>query len=232
MVEKGITGESVAAFGQLVALKERMDEKQAEKEFASDFIAMQKKIPKVQATKAVPDKQGNIKYHFAPYEDIMDQVGPLLEEFGFAVTFGNRAEGTPQRMVSICTLIHKGGHSKSNEFSVRVGSGPPGCGESQADGSAGSYAKRYALCDALNIQTKGMGDDDARLLGAPITAAQVEELRSRLLATKGDEKKFLDFAGAAHWEAIPSTKWDALCSVISERERKKGIINDKGEFTF
>lgn len=220
MVEKGITGDSVAAFGQLVALKERMDAKQAEREFATDFIALQKDIPKVKATKAVPGKGDTIKYHFAPYEEIMDAVQPLLEKHGFAVTFGSRFEGTPPRMVATCTLVHRGGHSKANEFGARVGDGPPGASPAQADGAASTYAKRFALCNALNIRTEGL-DDDARLIGGPVSAEQASELRERLLATKGDEGKFLAFAGAAHFEAIPATKWDALCSVLAERERKQ-----------
>lgn len=218
-IEKGVTSENVAALGQLLALKERMDERQSERDFAADFIALQKDMPKVKATKAVPGNDGGVRYRFAPYEEIMDQIQPSLERYGFAVTFGSKTEGTPPRIISTCTLIHKGGHSRSNDFGVRIGSGPPKASEAQADGAAATYAKRFALCNALNIRVEGI-DDDARTIGEPITDVQAKELRDRLKATKGDEAKFLAFAGAAHFEAIPSTKWDALCSVLEQRERK------------
>lgn len=220
MVEKGITGDSVSAFEQLVLLKERMDAKQAERDFTADFIALQKEMPKVKATKGVPGKDGSIKYHFAPYEEIMDQVQPLLEKFGFAVKFGNRFDGTPPRAIATCKLMHKGGHSETNEFGARVGSGPPNSSEAQGDGAASTYAKRFALCNALNIRITGI-DDDARLIGGPITAEQASELKRRLIATKGNEVKFLEWAGAAHYEAIPATKWDAACCILDDRERKQ-----------
>lgn len=230
MVEKGITGESVAAFGQLVALKERMDAKQAEKEFATDFIALQREIPKVKATKAVPGKGDTIKYHFAPYEEIMDAVQPLLEKHGFAVTFGSRFESTPPpRMVATCTLVHRGGHSKSNEFGARVGDGPPGASPAQADGAASTYAKRFALCNALNIRTEGL-DDDARLVGAPITGEFADAIRKRVEYLKMDEAVFFKLAGAAHYEAIPQSKYDMLDEMLLKREVDAGLRDLSGKW--
>src|ERR1041385_895684 len=78
IIEKGVTSDSVAAVEQLVKLYERMEDRNAEKAFAAAFVALQADVPKVQATKAVPNNDGTVRYRFAPFEDLMEQVAPIL----------------------------------------------------------------------------------------------------------------------------------------------------------
>lgn len=217
-IERGVTAENVAAMKELVGLQERMNEKQAEREFAAAFVQLQSEMPKVTATKPVPGKDGSIRYHYAPFEEIMKQVQPLLTRHGFTVTFDTRfIDGG--RCVSVCTLMHTGGHSRSNEFAARVGHGPPHASEAQADGAAQTYSKRFALCNALNIVVSGM-DDDARSEGGFITAEQAAELRRRVKATNTSEVKFLGFAQAATFEEIRASKMELLDEQLTKREAK------------
>src|SRR3712207_7815315 len=55
--------------------------------FRSAFSALQAEIPSVVASKVVNNNNGTPRYKFAPYEDIMRQVKPLLARHGFAVSF-------------------------------------------------------------------------------------------------------------------------------------------------
>lgn len=216
-IERGITAENVSAFEQLCALRERVEAKQHEKEFFTAFVALQRKCSRIQATKQVPDKQGNIKFTFAPFEDIMKEVQPLLNEFGFGLTFDMRfSEG---RNTAICTLIHESGHARSNEFAVRIGNGPPGASESQADGSANSYAKRFALCNALNIVIeKAVTDADARIVGENVDADTARDLRRRAEACGADISAFLQYAGANTFEAIPKSSVPKLEKQLAKKE--------------
>jgi len=218
-IARGVTADNVAAFERLVALKERLDDKQAEREFALAFISLQKEMPEVHATKSVPDKQGNVKFRFAPYEEIMSAVKPMLEKHGFTVTFSmDFKEG---RVIQTCTLMHVGGHSRSNQFMARIGSGPPGASECQADGAASTYAKRFALCNALNITVESDTDgQDARNEGAPITFDQVAYLKELVRDTKSDEPAFLRYAGAATFEEIGSAKYDMLVKALLKKTQK------------
>lgn len=226
-IEKGVTAENVAALGQLCALQERMQDKQAEREFAAAFVKLQSEMPKVTAMKPVLNNNGTLRYTFAPYEDIMRQVQPSLVSNGFTVTFDNKIDG--DRVTVVCTLMHTSGHSRSNSFTARIGKGPPGSSESQADGSANTYAKRFALCNALNIVIEK--DDDARAVSSgPLLPATVKELRDRLTAVNGDEKKFLAMAGAAHWEAIPAEKYGELDAGLFKKEVLAGLRNEQGEW--
>lgn len=223
VIEKGVTSENVAAFAKLVDLHERMQEKEAERQFAAAFVALQSEMPSIKAMKAVPNNDGTARYMFAPYEEIMEQVAPMLQKHGFTVTFSTEiAEG---RMTKICTLQHVSGHKRQNSFSARIGKGPPGCTETQADGAASTYAKRFVLCDALNITIEK--EDDPRALGSPINAAKAEELQRRVLATGSNELAFLKLAGVAvagqpnivHYQQILDGKYGMLTEMLAKKER-------------
>lgn len=217
VITKGVTSENVAAIEKLVGLYERMEDKRAEQEFARAFVQLQSDMPKVHATKAVPDRNGGVRYRFAPLEEIVRQIGPALKDHGFTFSFSERyADG---RMIETCTLQHIGGHKRQNDFSVRVGQGPPGCTETQADGAASQYARRYALCDALGIVIEHL-DEDARLEGGAVTPEQAFELERRVAETNSDKKAFLKFAGAEKFSEISAVKYDMLDQFLAKKERR------------
>jgi hypothetical protein len=224
VIDKGVTAENVAAVEQIVKLYEHMQEKDAEKLFAQAFNALQSEMKGVRAMKAVPNKDGGVRYKYAPYEDIMDQVKPMLEKHGFTVTFST--EYVEDRLVKHCTLQHLGGHSKTNKFAVRIGSGPPAATASQADGAASTYAKRFALCDCLNITIET--DSDARAEGATITDEEAMELQRRVIETESNPVAFLKFCGVQvsglpmldDFRKIPSTRYDAADEMLRRKEAR------------
>jgi len=219
VIERGVTSENVAALRELVALKKDMDKDAAVKAFAADFIAMMQEMPKIQATKIIPNRDGSMRSSFAPFEEIDTQLRPIAMRHGFTYSF---SEGTFQqgKVTKICTVLHKGGHERSNPFSVRIGSGPPGCSEAQADGAAHSYAKRGALCDAFNIIVHGI-DNDARLEGAPVSKTVAFELERRVKETNSNVAAFLKLAGAATFEEIPESKYSILDQLLAKKEQRQ-----------
>jgi hypothetical protein len=223
VIERGVTAENVAAMDKLVGLYERMQDKDAEKQFAAAFVALQSEMPAIRAIRAVPDKQGGVKYRYAPYEDIMEQVRPLVLKHGFSITF--TTEYGENRVIQHCTLQHVGGHKRTNSFAARIGSGPPNASQAQADGAASTYAKRFALCDALNIVTES--DTDARAEGDTISAEQADELFRRVHETNSNEAAFLKFCGVTpsgeritmeDYRKIRSAKYDAADEMLARKE--------------
>lgn len=234
-IDKGVTGENVSALAQLCDLHEKMQSKQAEREYARAFVELQNEIAtaRIEATKGVPGKDGKIKFRFAPYEEIMAKAQPILARHGFSVTFDSTVEEC--RIVSICKLMHTGGHSCSNKFAVRIGGGPPGASESQADGAASTYAKRFALCNALNIVVEQEAhDSDARGLGSPLPEVQWKELEKRVGNPKLgiSSAKFLTHANAASFDAITAERYEDLADLLYRKEIEKGIRDEQGNFTF
>lgn len=239
VLQQGVTEQNVAALDKLVGLFERMQDKRAEQLFNESFVALQREMPKVQANRPVMNsemKGGGLRYKFAPYEDIMKQVQPFLMKHGFTVSYSQRYDGP--RIIVKCILRHTSGHHAENECAVRIGKGPPGSSETQGDGAASTYAKRFALCDALNIvigkDTDGGQGDDASVDGANITKEQAEDFRRRVKAAKLDEFVFLNAAQAgdlspdsataeqvhAAYENIASSMWSELDARLKRKETR------------
>ncbi len=218
VIDGGITNENVAALESLVGLYDRMQAKNAEREFNRSFMDLQSLLPQVSATRQVPNKDGSVRYRFAPFEDIMSDVQPLLVRTGFSLSFNSRIQ-EGGRIVSICTLRHVGGFSQSNEFAVRIGGGPPGATETQADGAAKTYAKRGALCDALNIVVEH--DDDARMIGQPLGLGLGEVLEQRVKAVGADVEAFLKYAGASRFDLISDDRMPMLDEMLKRKEQAR-----------
>ncbi len=224
-----VTSQHVEVASKMMDLYERHEKRQAEKDFAAALTELQGETIRVQATKAVDVKNGVPRYTFAPYEEIMRTVQPMLTRHGFSVTFDTKIEG--DRLYSICTLTHKSGHSRSNQFAVRF-SKPPGSSDPQGDMSTKNYAKRGAFCDCVNISIDH--DDDARMIGKPIGKALAEDLLSRVKLTGSDMISFLKFAGVTlppkveienydpieFFEQISDDRFDSLDQILKRKEAK------------
>lgn len=214
VIKSGITAESVGVMKELTLLMERADARQAEKEFAKAFNALQAEMPQIRADKVVPNNDGSARYKFAPYESIMDAVRPLLLKHGFTVTFSTSYD--PTRIIQKCTLQHIGGHQRTNEFAARIGRGPPGSSEAQGDGAASTYAKRFALCNALNItiETDSDASLDARNDGELITDDKVQYLKEQVAEVGYKEESFLKLAGVDAYEKIREGSYGVLTRAI------------------
>lgn len=216
-VQGGITADNVAVVKELLALRREEEAAQAAKDFASAFCELQKETPRIKATKAVPDNSGNVRYTFAPYEEIMRQVHPMLAKHGFSVSFDTSFDD--KRVNVTCHLMHRGGHMRSNTFACRIGSGPPKASEAQSDGAATTYAKRFALVAALNITVEGMDADgaDPKVEGAPVSPELANKLRSDCLDAGMDLAKVCKWLGVASFTEIPESKVAILTAKIAEK---------------
>lgn len=214
-IEKGVTAENVSALDQLCRLKERMDERDAERKFNGAFVALQSDMPVIVASSVIPNRG---KYE--RFEDVMRVVGPLLQSHGFAVSFEQKADD--KRITVTCHLRHIAGHSSSTPFSVRLGGRADS--ETQADCKASTTAKRNALLQALNIvirQDIYQSDEaDATMEGGTITADQALDLRALCEEVKADKKKFLEFAGAESFETIATARFSDLLAMLQRKQRE------------
>ncbi len=216
---------NVEALEKLADLYLKLGAADAEKQFAAAFVAMQAEMPTIRAVKPVmnkPEKGGGVRYVFAPFEDIMEQVTPLLKRHEFTVSFSS--EFREGRVIQTCTLQHVGGHKRSNSFGARVGQGPPGASDAQGDGAASTYAKRFALCDALNIVIEKDNDGqspDARVEGAPITRDKIQYLKEQCAEVGSTEAGMLALAGVSKFEDISDAVYPVLIRAIEARRRAK-----------
>jgi hypothetical protein len=217
VLQTGLTPESVSVVERLVALREREQEAEAKRAFASAFVKLQAELPRIEACKIVPNRDGTPRYTYAPYEEIMQKAQPVLTANGFAVSLDSeQADG---KVTAFCTLLHAGGFSKVNKFTCAIGSGPPQASESQKDGAGMTYAKRFALCNALNIVIEQ--DTDGVDPNETITAEQAEELRQRALACKADLAKFVKFLGVSGFDEIRAKDYGKADKALRMKEAVK-----------
>lgn len=220
VIDKGLTSDNVAAFKELVQLHREEVKLNAEKEFAVAFVALQRALPTIQGSRIVPGRNpGEVRFKYANFDDIDQVVRPICLDHGFTYAF--RESGIDNGRVTVTmTLQHSGGHSREIPYSVRIGQGPPGSNESQADVSGHSYAQRGALESGLSLRVVG-AREDARNEGGPITASQAFELERRVKETNSDVAKFLEMAGAKSFATIHQTKYDLLDQALTKKERAR-----------
>ena len=210
-----------AGLEKLTDLFIKMDDRGREQAFAEAFIALQEETKKVKAMNPVmnkPDKGGRVRFTFANFESIMGEVETPLKNNNFSISFDSEFMEGGRVQVS-CTLTHIKGHSRVTRFACRVGSGPPGASEAQADGAAVSYAKRFALCLALNIIVDKIFDGtDARPIGDFIPAEMAADLERRAERFPKKIPFLLDFAEATTFQEISQGAYKRTAKKLSQWE--------------
>ena len=114
-------------------------------EFAIALGRMQAQFATIEKKKTVDT--GKFKYDFAPLEDILDYVRPLMFDHGFSWY----ATGSVERLSIEVTLLHQSGYSISSAFPMHQTANPKDLG------SEISYLRRYGIVSLLGLAT---GDDD------------------------------------------------------------------------
>lgn len=138
----------IAKLEKMLDMQERVLDRNAAQSFTADMAVMQGEMPRVYKL-----AQGhNITY--ARLEDINDTVRPVLQKFGFAITFN--IEQPDLKSVRVTAILsHREGHTQTSSLLLPCDtSGSKNA--VQAVGSTVSYGKRYTMCALLNIST---GDD-------------------------------------------------------------------------
>lgn len=218
IIDRGVTEQNVKAVEALIGLKERMDAKQAEKDFAAAFSALQADLPIITATSTIPNRG---KYE--KFEDIMRVVKPLCTKHGFSTKFSQ--ESQENRITVTCKVSHIGGHTETNSFAVRVASRGSDQ-ETQADLKAATTAKRLALCHAFNIiiqQDVHMDDSDATIEGdldSKLSDDQYEHVKQRCEEVGADMVGFLRLFGIAKLSDMPAQDYARALRALDMKEKK------------
>lgn len=202
---------------RLMAMHERMQARNAEAEFNASMAAMQSEMPSIAERGAITvNNQTRSKY--ATFEDINDIVKPIMQQFGFAVSF--RVETVQAGMSVTGILMHRAGHREQTTMLLPLDSSGSK-NAVQALGSSVSYGKRYVLCALLNITTRGEDDDGNAAVPQKkmVTPAQAKQLDAMLAQCMQDTQDAFD-AMYGSTESVPAVEFDAtLARLTKARER-------------
>lgn len=188
------------ALERLVALKERLDAKEAERQFAEALSEFQATCPTVthnRKAEILSKRTGSkFSYTYADLPGIKDQIRDHLIANGFSVTWDTELKNGVLRCA--CVLRHRGGHSATAHFDCGVDTGGR-MSDAQATKAALTFARRCSL-----IQVLGITDAEEDLDGAEIgpahsveglTPEQVAEMEEEIATRGADVGRFLAFAG-------------------------------------
>jgi hypothetical protein len=183
---------SIDTLERLLALRATLRAEAAEAAFFAALAAFQGECPTIPKTKSAG--QGGFSYKYAPLDQIVATVGPLLQRHGLSYTVDTVIEDT--NLVAICTIHHVAGHSLASTFRVPIDKAAR-MNDTQKVGSASTYAKRYAFTNGLGILT-GDEDTDAQQPKRP--------LPSHALRTNAEQGKAIEAAKRVDTDPLARTR--------------------------
>ncbi len=186
-----LLGPQVDAMEKLLAMKERSEDREAKRQFATSFRKLQQEIPPIEAN-GKTDK--GVPYMY--YEDIMKVLGPLLDKHGFSKSFKESAIAPNGDVTFELHLTHDGGHKEvyprtfPTDKAALNASGKAIRSAIQDSGSTTSYAKRYLTISTFDIVEKGLDNGGDPL--KKISLDQATVLRDLIAETGTKMEVFLE----------------------------------------
>jgi hypothetical protein len=209
-VNSGMTPESLE---KLVALAERMADRQAAQEFNTAMAAFKAACPPVvrraengQFKVTRNGVQQNRRY--ASMEDIEATIRKPLGDAGLSYRWSSATFDKGQMTLS-CVVSHIGGHSVESAVSLPTASSA-GCSEIQKIGAAMTYAQRYSLVQALGLTSCDEDNDGNEDPTNTISEKQAMDLDAEIDELHVDRHRLLAFAGVDRLADIPAAMWPKI----------------------
>lgn len=156
-IEKGAGIETLERLVQLAKDVREITAREAWHEAMAEF---QRKCPSILKTKTARIQTrtgGTYSYAYAPLDEILGTIQPVMGELGLSVSWRSRVE--QGAVVANCWIAHKLGHHEESGDVVMPFQNDGRMNPAQVVGSASTYAKRYALLAIIGMAPED--DDDA-----------------------------------------------------------------------
>lgn len=204
---------------RLMDLHERVTARNAKAAYAEALSAMQPKLPIIQERGRIDIGKGHKAQSYALWEDINEQIMPVLAEHGFAMSFRTGLAGDG-RITVTGILSHRAGHQEETMMVLpHDSSGSKNA--VQAIGSSTSYGKRYTACALLNISSRGEDDDGKAGGGDPaIDDEQIKKIQQLIVETASDIPRFCRYMKVSKIEDIRAKNFDQAIAALEDKKRK------------
>jgi hypothetical protein len=190
----------------------------------ADYVALQAALPKVKQDATNP----HFRSKYASLDHIQDVVFPVLAKHNFAFmakpsTVSNHGE-IPTLWYG---LVHASGDIIGGEMPLLLKSNDP-----QGQGSALTYARRYALSAILGLST---GEDDdgnvataqAKTGAVPLTTMTKNRLRTMFADQDLKGEEATEFIRGNIEKDQPETEQDAGKLLVALARRKGGLSDNR-----
>lgn len=216
-VERGV---AVEALEKLVALQERYQDRQAQREFAAalaDFQSQCPPIPKNSTATIVSEQKGTkFSYSYAELDTIAETVRPFLHALGLSYSWDSTVDSATINCT--CTLRHRNGHSITARFAAPVDSAGR-MSVTQRHASALSYARRQSLVQVLGLTTTEPDEDGAEDVGT-ITDEQQATLAALMEEVGADRGKFLNWLRVDSLASVRVAQYPAAIKALQQKRKQ------------
>ncbi len=219
-VDKSLPVESME---KLVALYERVADRQSASEFNAAMAAFQAEcppIPKTSTATITTSGGSSYTYQYAELDEIARVIGPSLHSRGLSYSWDSTVvEG---RLTCTCTVRHANGHSLPATFSCPIDDRAK-MSEPQKYAAALTYAKRQALIQVLGLTTTDTDSDG----GDPgvtdtIGPGQQKIIDSLIDDSGADITRFLAFVNVETIEDIRTGEhYEQAVALLQDKLRNK-----------
>jgi hypothetical protein len=212
----------VEVLERLVALQERVTDRNARGEFFDALARFQESVPSIHkgSTAQIATKAGGkYSYTYAPLDAIAKAIREPLRAHGLSYAW-TVEEASPGSLSVVCILRHIGGHEERAAFPVPVDTQAAMSG-AQKNGAALTYGKRQSLTSVLGLTTTDDDTDGVEVARdtETITEAQAADLSALVEEVGSDLGKILAWVGVASLAEFPAS---ALDRVTRHLEGKRG----------
>lgn len=209
---------------RLLAMHERLVERQAKAAYAAALARLQPKLPIIRERGEIKNNSGNVQSRYALWEDIVGVITPLLASENFSLSF--RTGNKEQRIQVTGVLTHAEGHSEETMLDLPADiSGNKNA--VQAVASSVSYGKRYTAGALLNLRMGALDDDgQSANTGPKLNADQVAQVERRLKEANVDRAGFLEF-----WQ-VSSVEQIQVCNfalIMQRLDKAASRIDPRGD---
>lgn len=223
-VEKGESG--VQALERLVALHERMADRDAAREFAGALAAFQEACPPIQKTstaKVVTKNGGEYRYQYAELDEIARTVRPILHRHGLSYSWDSKLSEDGTRIRVECFLAHANGHKVSASFESPTAALTSAMSKQQEVAAALTFGRRQSLVQVLGLTTTDPDTDAPAEPVACVTAEQVEILEDLIdRRPAGARAALLQYLGVTSMEMIPASRFQWLKDDLEKKIKAAG----------
>lgn len=204
---------------RLFAMHERMQAKQAERDYADAMTRAQRAMPAI--AKERENKQ--TKSWYADMEAINKKIVPIYTDEGFSLSFGQADCPVADCVRVTCDVLHSSGHSKHYFYDNPIDdagiAGAKNKTPTHGRASATTYAQRYITKLIFNL-TLGDEDDDGNGVDQPrITDEQAATIRDMLESTGSNVQAFLGWLKVSSIESIPAQAYEHALRALKAKEK-------------
>jgi len=212
---------SIETLERIAAMIERSQAAAAKREFLDALSRFQATMPVIKKRKKVSNKDGSLRFHYAPIEDILGLALEHLAANGLSVTTGNRI--VENKLIGFATAYHTGGHSETRDFEVPI-TPSQFMSDQQSYSAASTFAERNAVRQVLGIVLAGE-DNEGRITPneARATRQSVPQPQQTPTAQKAQEVKAnggtrAQIEPAGEGEAIDANTLKGLQAAMEDRK--------------